>query len=324
MSCQILTSVKWIRNKEAWVSRPGHLRPHRNNGLLKAPPLSPSVVIIGPAWMILAGTGYTLASVCTRELSSDYSTAQLAFMRAVIAILFIMPMIIRNGISVMKTTVFSIHLGRACLTYGGMMCWFYAVSVIPISDYTALLYIQPIFTILLAILILGEKAGVRTWVAISIAFAGALIILRPGLQDINLGMIAALATGILFAGVNTCMKTLSRTDSAAVMVAYVSILMLVFSSIPAWFYWVDPTWLDFPAIIGVGVFALLGQYSITRAIAVADARVIQPFDFSRLITAAIIGWIVFEETSDLYTWAGALVIFCASYYVIVVERKGAH
>ena len=185
---------------------------------------NPPPIVAGPAWMILAGTGYTLASVCTRELSSDYSTAQLAFMRAVVAIAFILPMIARNGISVMKTTVFPIHVVRACLTYSGMMCWFYAVSVIPISDYTALLYIQPIFTILFAMLILGEKAGPRTW----------------------------------------------------------------------------------------------------GAIAVADARVVQPFDFSRLITAAIISWLAFGESSDLYTWAGALVIFCASYYVIVFERKGGH
>ena len=280
--------------------------------------------VAGPGWMILAGTGYTLASVCTRDLSSDYSTAQLAFMRAVIAIFFIMPLVARKGISVMKTTVFPIHVMRACLTYGGMMCWFYAVSIIPISDYTALLYIQPIFTILLAVLILGESAGPRTWAAIAAAFAGAIIILRPGFQEINLGMLAALATGILFAGVNTCMKTLSRTDSAAVIVAYVSILMLIFSSIPAWFYWTAPTWTDGPAIIGVGVFALLGQYAITRAISIADARVVQPFDFSRLITAAIIGWLAFGESSDLYTWVGALVIFCASYYVIVFERKGGH
>ena len=280
--------------------------------------------VAGPGWMVLAGTGYTLASVCTRDLSSDYSTAQLAFMRAVIAIFFIMPMVARKGISVMKTTVFPIHVMRACLTYGGMMCWFYAVSIIPISDYTALLYIQPIFTILLAVLILGESAGPRTWAAIAAAFAGAIIILRPGFQEINLGMLAALATGILFAGVNTCMKTLSRTDSAAVIVAYVSILMLIFSSIPAWFYWTVPTWTDGPAIIGVGIFALLGQYAITRAIAIADARVVQPFDFSRLITAAIVGWLAFGESSDLYTWMGALVIFCASYYVIVFERKGGH
>ncbi|MEE2995604.1 MAG: DMT family transporter [Pseudomonadota bacterium] len=284
----------------------------------------PPPIVAGPAWMVLAGTGYTLASVCTRELSSDYSTAQLAFMRAVIAMAFIMPMIARNGIHVMKTTVFPIHAIRGCLTYGGMMCWFYAVSVIPISDYTALLYIQPVFTILLAVLILGENAGPRTWGAIAVAFAGALIILRPGFQEINLGMMAALATGILFAGVNTCMKTLSKTDSAAVMVAYVSILMLIFSSIPAWLYWTDLSLQDIPTIIGVGVFALLGQYSITRAIAVAEARVVQPFDFSRLITAAIIGWIVFGESSDLYTWAGALVIFCASYYVIVFERRDQH
>ena len=281
-------------------------------------------VVAGPAWMILAGLGYTLASVCTRELSSDYSTAQLAFMRAVIALGFVAPLILRNGISVMKTDVFPLHLLRSFFTYGGMMCWFYAVSVIPISDYTALLYFQPIFTILFAMLILREKAGSRTWGAVAVAFVGALIILRPGIQEISLGIIAAISTAVLFAGVNTCMKFLSRTDSAAVMVAYVSILMLVLSAVPAWLYWTDPVLADAPAILGVGMFALLGQYAITRAIAVADARVIQPFDFSRLITAALLGWIFFGETSDIYTWAGALVIFGASYYVIVFERKGGH
>lgn len=279
-------------------------------------------VIAGPAWMILAGLGYTLASVCTRELSSDYSTAQLAFMRAVIALGFVAPLILRNGISVMQTNVFPLHLLRSFFTYGGMMCWFYAVSVIPISDYTAMLYFQPIFTILFAMLILREKAGPRTWAAVAVAFVGALIILRPGFQDISLGMIATIATALLFAGVNTCMKFLSRTESAAVMVAYVSILMLVLSAVPAWLYWTDPVLADAPAILGIGVFALLGQYAITRSIAVADARVVQPFDFARLITAALLGWLVFGETSDAYTWAGALVIFCASYYVIVFERKG--
>lgn len=291
---------------------------------MKNPFADVPAVIAGPAWMILAGVGYTLASVCTRELSSDYSTAQLAFMRAVIALGFVAPLILRNGISVMKTGVFPLHLLRSFFTYGGMMCWFYAVSEIPISDYTALLYFQPIFTILFAIFILRETAGSRTWGAVAIAFVGALIILRPGFQDISLGMIAAIATAVLFAGVNTCMKFLSRTESAAVMVAYVSILMLVLSAVPAWLYWTDPVLSDAPAILGIGVFALLGQYAITRSIAVADARVVQPFDFSRLITAALLGWLVFGETSDIYTWVGALVIFGASYYVIVFERKGGH
>ena len=240
-------------------------------------------VIAGPAWMISAGLGYTLASVCTRELSSDYSTVQLAFMRGVIAVVFILPMIARNGVSVMKTTVFPVHFLRSLLTYSGMLCWFFAVSRIPISDYTALLYIQPIFTILFAVLILGEKAGPKTWLAVAAAFAGALIILRPGFQEISLGMLAAVATGVLFAGVNTSIRSLSRTDSSAVIVAYVSILMLVLSAVPAFFYWTPPSIADAPAILGIGIFALFGQYAITRAVGVADARIVQPFGQRRAV-----------------------------------------
>ncbi|MBT6285434.1 MAG: hypothetical protein HOI96_09680, partial [Rhodospirillaceae bacterium] len=85
---------------------------------MKNPFADVPAVIAGPAWMILAGVGYTLASVCTRELSSDYSTAQLAFMRAVIALGFVAPLMLRNGISVMKTGVFPLHLLRSFFTYG--------------------------------------------------------------------------------------------------------------------------------------------------------------------------------------------------------------
>ena len=93
----------------------------------------------GPLWMIAAGLGYTLASACTRELSSEYSTVQLAFLRSLIAVPFFAPMLFRNGIGVLRTSVFPMHLFRALLTYGAMLSWFYAVSDIPVSDYTALL-----------------------------------------------------------------------------------------------------------------------------------------------------------------------------------------
>lgn len=281
-------------------------------------------VILGPLWMITAGLGYTLASACTRELSSEYSTVQLAFLRSLIAVPFFAPMLFRNGIGVLKTSVFPMHFFRALLTYGAMMTWFFAVGEIPVSDYTALLYTQPIFTILFAVLLLGEKAGGKTWLAVAVAFAGAMIILRPGLQEVSLGMLAALATGILFASINTCVKFLSRTDKSSVIVVYANTLVLAISFVPALFYWKTPALHDWPAIVGIGVFALLGQYGITRAISIADARIVQPFDFSRLITAAIVGWIAFGESSDIYTWIGAVVIFCAGYYVLVFERKGGH
>ena len=281
-------------------------------------------LIKGPAWMIAAGLGYTLASACARELSSEYTTVQLAFMRAVIAVVFISPLVLRHGVFILKTKVLPLHLLRSLFTYGGMICWFYAVSMISVSDYTALLYTQPIFTIFAATLILRETVGRRSWLAVAIAFIGALIIIRPGFQTVNLGMLAAIATGLLLAGVNTTVKLISREDSSIKITVYVSLFMLVFSAIPAAFVWKQPLLIDLPMIIGIGVFALFGQYAIAEAISIADARIVQPFDFSRLITASIIGWLAFGESSDVFTWIGALVIFGASYYVIAFERKGFH
>ena len=273
------------------------------------------------AWMILGGYSYTVTGAIARILTDEYPMFEIVFLRCVIAVLMMAPLILRLGIRKMKTVQPGMHLLRAVIGYCGILAWFYGVSHIPLADYYALQFTMPLFTIAGAVIFLGERTSIKTWIAVSIGFLGALIILRPGLIEISLGAIAALTAAVCFAAVNIAIKVLARKDDPAVIVVYANVLVIPLALIPALFEWVPITWDDVPLILGVGIFGTLAQFSLTRAVALADARVVQPFDFLRLPFAALIGWFLFDEISDIWTWVGAIIIFAAAYYVLAFETR---
>ncbi len=276
----------------------------------------------GAAWMVLAAFSYAVTGALVRHLADDFSVFEVAFFRCVVAVFMIAPLILRSPVAGFRTIQLPMHVWRVALTYTGIMCWFYGVSVIPLTNYYALQFTMPLFTIAGAVLFLGQRADARTWLAVGVGFLGALVILRPGVIAVGLGALAALGAALLFAGANTCVKALSRNEPTNVIMLYANGLIIPLSLAPALFDWHPPGWADAPWLIGVGVFGTLGQYAITRAITVADARIVQPFDFARLPFAAALGYVFFGEVSDLWTWVGAVVIFTAGYDVLARERSG--
>lgn len=275
----------------------------------------------GAAWMLLGGFSYTVTGAMVRILAGEYPMFEIVFLRCVIALVMMAPLILRLGVGKLKTKQPVMHLARTTIGYGGILCWFYGVSHIPLTDYYALQFTMPLFTIAGAVLILGERSSMRTWLAVGAGFFGALVILRPGLIDISLGALGALTAALCFAAINIMIRIMARKDDPAVIVVYANLLMIPMSLIPALFDWKTPAWEDIPIILGIGIFGTLAQLSLTRAVALADARVVQPFDFSRLPFAALVGWFLFGEVSDIWTWVGAAIIFAAAYYVLAYESQ---
>ena len=270
--------------------------------------------------MILAGVCYVATGTVVRHLSDTFAVFEIIFIRSVVALVMLAPLFIRTGWRGLRTSRFPLHGFRTALAYVGMMCWFYGVSRIPLADYYALQFTMPVFTIAGAVIFLGERASLRHWMAVAAGFVGVLIILRPGLVVIGIGVIAALGASLAFSAVNCCVRVLTRTDSAPVIVTYGNLLILPVSLVLALPGWIMPTWIELGWLVGVGVLGTIAQLAITRAVAVADARVVQPFDFLRLPFAAALGYVLFGEVTDVWTWAGALVIFVAGYAVLHLER----
>lgn len=278
---------------------------------------------LGPAagifWMCMATLVSSISGGMVRELAGEIPTMELVFFRNVVALAVLIPIVRRQGLTLPDRSQAGIYVLRVLFAYSAMTMLFFALSKMPIADVYALQYTTPLFTMVLAVLILKQKADRHSWVACMVGFVGTLIVMRPGIIEITLASAAALTMAFLYAGTNTTIKLLSRKDSPEVITLWTNLLMLPLALVPALIFWVTPTLEQWPLIMGIAVISSLGGYCFTRSVSAADARIVQPFQFSRMIFATAVGWIMFSELPDLWTWVGAGVIFCASYYIVYRE-----
>ena len=278
-------------------------------------------VAAGIFWMCMATLLSSVAGGMVRSLSGEIPIIELVFFRNVVALVILAPWMMRRGIVRLPSARLPLYGFRVLFAYGAMVMLFYALARMPIADVYALQYTIPLFTMLLAVLVLKQYADVHSWGACLVGFAGALIIMRPGIIELTLAAICAIASALMSAGSNTTIKLLSRTESPEVITVWTNLLMMPLAFVPMLFVWVLPSWPQVPWVLGIGIASSLGGYSFTRAVASADARIVQPFQFSRMIFATAIGFLMFAELPDVWTWTGSAVIFAASYYVLLRERK---
>jgi drug/metabolite transporter (DMT)-like permease len=188
-----------------------------------------------------------------------------------------------------------------------------------VGDATALSFSAVILTSLGAVVFLKERVGLRRWIAIAIGLAGTLIILRPGVQAVSQGSLMVLLSTMLWSCSLLIVKILSRTDSSVTIVFYSAVYFTPLSLIPALFVWQWPTVEQIALMVVIGVLASVAHLGMAQAFKEADATVVMPLDFTRLIWAAGVGYFVFGEFPDLWTWAGGAVIVASAVYIAYRE-----
>lgn len=274
----------------------------------------------GALWMTGASVMVAFSAACVRYLSAAYSPFELVFLRSALGTLFLLPWIWRLASrGTLRTTRLPMYTLRTALSYIGMVCMFFGLGNMPIGEVYSLLFLVPLITIVLAVLLLKERAGAHAWLACGVGFIGALVILRPGIIDVSLAVAAILVTAVTYAGTNICIKTISRTDTPVQITIYGNILALPIALVPSLFVWRTPEWADVPWIVAMALFQTLAGLFHARSIQAADARVVQPFNFLRLPVSVIVAYYLFAELPSPWTWLGATLIFASSYYVLYRE-----
>lgn len=277
----------------------------------------------GALWMTGASMMIAASASCVRHLSGSFSAFELVFIRCALGTLFLLPWIARMARrGTLRTTRMPLYLLRTSLSYTGMVCVFYGLAHMIIGEVYALLFLVPLITIVLAVFLLKEKAGAEAWIACGVGFVGALIILRPGIIDVSLAAGAVLVTAITYAATNTCIKSLSRTDTPVQITIYGNLLALPIAFFPALYFWHTPTWQDVPWIFAMAAFQTCAGLFHARSVQAADARIVQPFNFLRLPASVLLAWYLFAELPSHWTWLGATLIFASSYYVLYREGAG--
>jgi len=275
----------------------------------------------GIGYMLVAVAVWSAMMVLVRALSADYSSFQILFVRTIVALLVLAPLMRTSGLRVLKTRRFPMHLTRAVFAYFGMLGLFIGIGEIPLADVVSLSFTQPIFIVVLAAVLLGEKFGGTRLAATLGGFAGVLILLRPGFNEIGFGAAVVLGGAVSYACSNICIKKLTTTESVGATTLWVNILMCPLAGIPAAIYWVPPTTTDLLLLFGVGITGTAGIWFITRAYGAADMSAVVPFDFLRLPLVGAVGWLLFDESTDIWTVAGAIVIFTSTYLLARSEAK---
>lgn len=263
-------------------------------------------------------------AVAGRELSSSLDTFEIMMYRSFFGVVIVVIVATLAGTwRQVNRDSLGTHLIRNMAHFTGQNLWFYAVTVIPLAQVFALEFTSPLWVIILSPLILGERLTLVRGLAAIMGFVGILIVARPGMAELNAGVITAASSAIFFALTIMFTKRLTRTQSITCILFYLTTMQLVMGVVAAG-YDGDialPDAQSLPFVVLVGAAGLMAHYCMTNALAIAPATVVVPIDFVRLPFIAVVGMLLYNEALDIWVFVGAAVIFAGNYLNIWVETR---
>ena len=251
----------------------------------------------------------------------DVNVYVAGFFRFFLGLVIILPYIVKNKDAVLKTTHLKQHFLRAILGLPAMLIYFSALVLLPIEKLTAISFVVPLIVTILAVFFLGEKIYIYRTLALVLGFSGMLIILRPGLIEISIGVYMALFSSLLWSIVIIITKKISKDDSAITILSYQSLYMTIFCFIVALFFWETPSTKTIIYLILSALSGTVLHLALNHAYKLVDVSMTQPYSFLNLVFASIVGYFIFSETPDLFTWIGASVIFIGIFIISYREMK---
>jgi len=277
--------------------------------------------LVGVVWMIATGFCFVAVTASVKMVGDDVPAAQAAFLRYVLGAVFLLPMI--PSVRAARVTPLILKLSglRGLVHALGVICWFYAMTRIPIAEVTAMNYLNPVYVTVLAVLVLGERISLHRAFAIVFALVGAMVILRPGFRDLDPGHIAMLFTAGFFAVGYIVTKILADEVPAAVVVFLLSITVPVVLAPIAFAVWTPVGWEDLGWLFVTAVFATAGHFTMTLAFRAAPLTVTQPVTFLQLVWATSLGALVFAEPVDLFVIVGGGMIIASVSYIALREAR---
>ena len=261
------------------------------------------LIIISIIFGTLMGTFIKLAQ-------EELNVITTGFLRFLFGFLIIAPYILKTKFEVFSTKNLKIHILRSALNLPAMLLGFAALAMLPLEKMTAIHFIVPIIVTILAVIFLKEKIYLYRSIALVIGFLGMLIILRPGIIDISIGIYMALISSLIWSVVIILTKKVSKDDSAITILSHQYVYMVLFSFPLVIFFWDQPSLKTIIFILCAAISGTILHIALNHAYKLVDVTMTQPYSFLGLVVSSIIGYFVFSDKPDFYTWLGASVIFC--------------
>ena len=213
------------------------------------------------------------------------------------------------------------HLARAVLLFGATFLFFTALKHLPIADAMAIFFVSPLVIVVLSALFLRERVGSRRWAAVAVGFLGTLIIIRPGMVEVNPGTLYALGAGLALGSYFVMTRAIAGASDAMVLTFQTSAIGAVVMTLALPVLWHAPTPGQWAMLASLGVIATLGHFLITKAYEEGEASLLAPLAFSEIIMSTVVGWWFFGDLPDNWTVLGVTILVASAIYISVRERK---
>ncbi len=282
----------------------------------------------GMFWALLATALFGVVAAMAKVAVAETHVLQILFIRQVVVFVSVLPQLVRGFPASLRTSHPLLHGMRLIGAFVALSAGIWAVAVLPLAMATTLGFAQVFFVVLLAGWLLREPVGMHHLSAIAAGFAGVIVVMRPdmdGLSDINVLIPIAGALGASVAVV--CVRKLAQSETTATLLVYQSLFVCVLAGLavfwPGTGVWVTPDWPGLLFLVAMGVLATIGQWVGIKALRLGQASVVGAIEYTKLIHATLLGYLIFAEIPDGHTVAGAVIIVAASAYLLRQAARGA-
>ena len=265
--------------------------------------------------MLASTVLFGLMAVAIRLASEQMHTFEVAFFRNFFGLVATLPLLVRHGPGLLRTTHLPRYFVRCLIGVGSMFCSFWAIGNLPLAQAIALSYSTPLFVTIAAVIFLHEQVRARRWAAVVVGFLGVLVLVRPGTAGFSAGTLVALSAAVLSGIVSIQIKQLSAVEPADRIVLWTTLLWVPMSLGPALFVWTWPQGLAWLWVAAAGALGTAGHMLWTRALTLGDVSALTPISFMQLPLVAVAAWLLFDEPVDRWTVLGAAIIFGANAYI---------
>jgi drug/metabolite transporter (DMT)-like permease len=260
-------------------------------------------------------------SVLIKLAQQDTNVFTAAFLRFFFGVVVLSPIFIKTKLNVFKTSHLKVHFLRVLINYPSMLLFFYGINFVTIEKANSLTFIVPFIATILAVIFLKEKIYVYRIFALVLGFIGMLIIIRPGMIEVSYGVYMILISSFLWAVMIIITKILSKDESAITILSYQYLLMFVISFVFALFNWQTPSQETVFYLFLAGLSGTIFHLTLYQAYKLVDVSLVQPYSFLVLVFASILGYFVFDEVPDIYTWIGTSIIFVGIIIISIREMQ---
>lgn len=281
---------------------------------------SPDRPSLGIVLMIIGIASFAIMDAIIKWLTADYPVSQVVSLRSWFGLPFLFLIALHgDGLAGFKTRRPLAHVGRFFLVLVLSFGFFWALSQMKLIDAVAITFAAPILIAALSVPILKETVGLHRWAAIGVGFCGVLIMLRPGMGVFEWAGVVALGSVLAYSLIMITTRALKSTETTAALLFYPQLGMSLIGILFTPFYWVSPSLGDLGLFALAGIFGSVGVLCVTHAFRLAPAATISPFEYTALIWATMLGFLLWGELPDTYTLVGAGIVMSSGLYIVYRE-----